>query len=461
MQQVERVHFIGIGGSGMSGIARVLLDMGKKVSGSDLIQKELTEELASRGATVYYGHQSENLNGAELIVYSSDIPQDNVEFIAAQERQIPMIHRSDLLAELLNERLGVAVAGSHGKTTTTSMIAFIMERAGIDPTYVVGGEVVDLGSNARFGRGSYVVAEADESDKTFLKYTPYIGIVTNIAPDHLENYNGDFNSLKEAYLQFVQQIRPDGKVILCGDDQEIQRLMPLISGEKITYGIDNPSLNYWATNIEVGDRRSTFTVWHQGEELGNITLSIPGRHNVYNTLAAMIVCLEAGVPFATIANEISYFRGAKRRFQVIGDAQDVLVVDDYAVHPNEIKATLNAAKATGRRVFAVFQPHRISRAYYLLDQFAESFGEADEVLITDIYSPKGEKKVEGVNAVVLSERIHDRSNTNIQYFKEKDDITSYLENKVHSGDLVITLGAGDIWKVAKQLSTYLQTSTQS
>ncbi len=458
MQEVEHVHFIGIGGIGMSGIARVLLDMGVKVSGSDLIQKELTEELASRGATIYYGHQSENLTGAELIVYSSDIPQDNIELLAAKEQKIPMIHRSDLLAKLLNEKMGVAVAGSHGKTTTTSMIAFIMERTGIEPTYVVGGEVVNLGSNARFGKGDYVIAEADESDKTFLKYRPYIGIVTNVSPDHLENYEGDYNKLKSAYQQFMQQIKPGGKAIICGDDAELLKLQSALTCSTISYGIDNESVDYRAVEIETGDRKATFIVEHHGSRLGQVTLTIPGRHNIYNALASIIVALEAGIPFASIVEELAHFQGAKRRFQIISDANDILIVDDYAVHPTEIKATLNAAKATGRKVYAVFQPHRISRAFYLLDQFAESFAEADEVLITDIYSPKGEKKVEGVDSEVLATKIHQHSNDNIHYIKDHGEITAYLEKCVHPGDLVITLGAGDIWKVARQLSYNIETT---
>lgn len=456
MQLFKRVHFIGIGGSGMSGIARVLLEMGKKVSGSDLVQKEITEELATLGATVYYGHTAENVDGAELIVYSSDIPQDNIELLTAEERQIPMIHRSDLLAQLLNEKKGVAVAGSHGKTTTTSMISFILERAGVEPTYVVGGEVVNLGSNARYGKGDYCIAEADESDKTFLKYTPYIGVVTNISPDHLENYDGDYEQLKAAYLKFLQQIKPEGKAVICGDDALLRSMQTVLKCPTITYGIDHSEVDYRAVEVKVGDRKTAFTVEHAGKRLGRITLNVAGRHNIYNALASIIVALEAGIPFATIAEEIGHFRGAKRRFQVISDANDILIVDDYAVHPTEIMATLDAAKATGRKVYAVFQPHRILRCYYLMDQFAKAFADADEVLTTVIYSPKGEKKISGVNAELLTERIRNESNANTTYYPTHAEIASYLQNKVQPGDLVITLGAGDIWKVAKQLSHQFQ-----
>jgi UDP-N-acetylmuramate--alanine ligase len=452
-----QIHFIGIGGYGMSAIARVLLEMGMRVSGSDMVQKDLTDELAKKGAKVYIGHKKENVKGAGLIVYSSDIPQDNVELQAAKEYNIPLIHRSDLLAQLINEKSGIAVAGSHGKTTTSSMISLVMERAGADPTYIVGGELIDIGSNARFGNGPFVVAEADESDGTFLKYRPYIGVITNIEPDHLENYNGDFSRLKAAFAQFIQRIKPDGKAVLCGDDADLREMIPTIKGEKILYGIDHEDVDYRAINIEIGNRRVSFTVVHKGSVLGDIHLSVPGRHNVYNALAAMCVCLEAGIPFETIAREISHFHGAKRRFQVIGEVKDVLIVDDYAVHPTEIQATISAAKSTGRRIIAVFQPHRISRAYYLLEAFSHSFGEADEVIITDIYSPKGEKKIEGVSAKILSEKIEATSNSNIRYLPTKEEVLEYLKKSVMPGDLVLTLGAGDIWKVAKELTQYLET----
>lgn len=456
MQAFEHVHFIGIGGSGMSGIARVLLEMGVKVSGSDLIQKELTEELERLGAKVYYGHHSENIADAQLIVYSSDIPAENVELIAAKEQQIPLMHRSDLLAKLINDQKGVAIAGSHGKTTTTSMIAFLLERLGVDPTYVVGGEVVNLGSNARFGKGDYVIAEADESDQTFLKYYPYIGVVTNISPDHLENYDGDYNKLKAAYLQFMQQIKPEGKAIICGDDAELLAMQSSIACTTITYGTQS-EVDYRAVDIEIGDRRASFTVQYRGTQLGRVTLSIPGKHNIYNALAAIIVALEAGLPFAEVARVIAEFQGAKRRFQIISDAQDILIVDDYAVHPTEIKATLDAAKATGRRVFAVFQPHRVQRAFYLIDDFAVAFAQADTVISTEIYSPKGEKKAEGITAELMTERIREKSNANITFYPNHADIVTYLKEQIQSGDLVITLGAGDIWKVAKELSQYVQT----
>lgn len=448
----EHVHFIGIGGSGMSGLARVVLEKGIRVSGSDLIEKEITKELEQLGAIIHYEHKEENINGAQMVVYSSDIPPNNVEFLAAQARHIPLLHRSDMLAQLLNERKGIAVAGSHGKTTTTSMLAFLFERAEIEPTYVVGGEVVDLGSNARYGRGEYTIAEADESDKTFLKYHPYIGIVTNISPDHLENYDGDYELLKGAYLQFLQQMKPDGTAILCGDDAVLRHMREKLTCTSVTYGIDADDVDYRATSIVVGDRTSTFTLEHRGETLGTVTLGVAGKHNVYNALATIATALEVGIPFATIAQQMPHFRGAKRRFQVISDANNILIVDDYAVHPTEIKATLAAAKDTGRNVYAVFQPHRMLRAYYLLDQFATAFADADVVLTTEIYSPKGEKKIEGIDAEILTARIRNESNPNTTYYHTLTEIITALRAVIQPGDLVITLGAGDVWKVAKELS---------
>lgn len=455
MQIANRVHFIGIGGSGMSGLARVLLDMGIEVSGSDLVQKEITEELKSRGAKVYYGHQRENIAGAEMIVYSSDVPEHNVEYIAAQEQQIPLMHRSDLLAQLINGKKGIVVAGSHGKTTTTSLISFLLQQCDIDPTYIIGGEMVNLGSNARFGHGPYVVAEADESDKTFLKYHSYIGIVTNISPDHLENYDGDVKQLEDAFAQFLTQIKPDGVAVLCGDDGRLTKLQSQLSTEVITYGIEREDVHMRAVDIKVHQRSSTFTVIYNGETLGQVNLAIPGQHNIYNALAAIVVGMKVGIPFDKISEVISQFQGAKRRFQFIGDVQDVWIIDDYAVHPTEIRATLRAAKDTGRKVYAVFQPHRMSRGYYLMDDFAKAFADADEVLVTHIYSPKGEKKFEGVSGEKMAKYIRSESNVNTSFYTSHDDIVTALLAKVQPGELVITLGAGDIWKAAVQLKDQL------
>ncbi len=443
----------------MSAIARVMLEMGYTVTGSDVARQELTEKLAAKGAQIYIGHEPEHVNGADLVVYSTALSRDNVERRAAEELNIPVLHRAQMLARLMNAGKGVAVAGAHGKTTTSSMIALVMESCKADPTYIIGGEIVNVGTNAKAGKGEYVVAEADESDGSFLQYHPAIAIVTNIEPDHLENYDGDFEKLKTAYVQFLSQVKEDGKAIVCTDDENVTEILPRLDadarGRLITYGIEGDA-EYKAENITLGDRKVTFNMTKGGTKLGTVNLSVPGKHNVYNAMATIITCLEAGLPFQEVADAIHEFRGAKRRFQVLGEINDILVIDDYAHHPTEIQATISAAKATGKRIVAVFQPQRYTRTFFLLDQFSRAFPEADEVVITDIYSPAGEQQIEGVNSRKLVELIQSNSNANTSYIPTKEEVLEYLTAKVAPGDLVITMGAGDIWKVADSLAKSLK-----
>ncbi|GGD54562.1 UDP-N-acetylmuramate--L-alanine ligase [Paenibacillus nasutitermitis] len=444
----------------MSAIARVMLEMGYKVSGSDVAGQELTEKLAANGARIYIGHEREHVRGADLVVYSTALPRDNVERKEAEILNIPILHRAQMLARLMNNGKGVAVAGAHGKTTTSSMIALVMENCGMDPTYIIGGEIINVGTNAKAGKGEYVVAEADESDGSFLQYHPAIAIVTNIEPDHLENYDGDFTKLKAAYVQFLSQVKDDGKAIICIDDENLQDMLPnleagpLGSEGIITYAIDREAV-YTAADIELGDRKVSFELTKHGEKLGRVNLSVPGRHNVYNAMATIITCLEAGVPFDAVAEAIVGFRGAKRRFQVLGEVNDILVIDDYAHHPTEIQATISAAKSTGKRIIAVFQPQRYTRTFFLFDQFSRAFSEADEVIITDIYSPAGEQQIEGVHSKKLVELIVKNSNANTTYLPTKEEVLAELSKHVSPGDLVITMGAGDIWKVADGLARLL------
>ena len=440
----------------MSAIARVMLEMGYQVSGSDVARTELTEKLSAKGARIDIGHDPKQIRGADLVVYSTALPVDNVERVAAERLQIPTIHRSQMLARLLNERTGIAVAGAHGKTTTSSMIALVMEMCGADPTYIIGGEVVDLGTNAKAGAGEFVVAEADESDGSFLQYRPAIAVVTNIEADHLENYEGDFGKLKEAYVSYLSNVRPDGTAIVGTDDENVRAMLPRTAARRvITFGIAREA-DYMAADIRLGDRCAAFTVLYGGAPLGEIKLSVPGRHNVYNALAAIIVCLETGLAFPAIAQAISAFRGAKRRFHVLGEVKDMLVVDDYAHHPTEIQATIQAAKATGKRIIAVFQPQRYTRTYFLLDAFSRSFADADEVMITDIYSPAGEQRIEGVSASKLAEMIASNSNPNVIYVPTKEEALARLAERIAPGDLVLTMGAGDIWKIADRLAGLLR-----
>ncbi|WP_334076041.1 MULTISPECIES: UDP-N-acetylmuramate--L-alanine ligase [Paenibacillus] len=450
----QHVHFIGIGGYGMSAIARVMLEMGYTVTGSDVASQELTEKLAAKGAKIYIGHTAEHVHGADLVVYSTALPKDNVERLEAEEQGIPILHRSQMLARLLNERQGVAVAGAHGKTTTSSMIALVMEQCGTDPTYIIGGEIMGIGTNAKAGQGRFVVAEADESDGSFLQYHPSMGVVTNIEADHLENYGGDFARLKEAYVQFLNQTKPDGTAVVCGDDANIKELLPNLNCRVITYGMGT-GCDYSADAVKLGDRHVTFIMRKGQQELGMIELSVPGKHNVYNAMATVIVCLEAGIPFADIASAIIGFHGAKRRFQVLGEKGGVLVIDDYAHHPTEIEATIAAAKATGKRIIAVFQPQRYTRTFFLLDAFSRAFGEADEVIITDIYSPAGEQQIEGVHSSKLVDLIKQNSNAGARYLPTKQDVIADLQGRLQPGDLVLTMGAGDIWKVGDTLAKTL------
>ncbi|MGF9912246.1 UDP-N-acetylmuramate--L-alanine ligase [Paenibacillus ehimensis] len=454
MNTSEHIHFIGIGGYGMSAIAKVMLEMGYQVSGSDLAQQELTEKLAAKGAQVFIGHEAQNVKGADVVVYSTALAKDNVEMVAAEELNIPILHRSQMLARLMNAKKGIAVAGAHGKTTTSSMIALVLERCGLDPTFIIGGEIMNVGSNAKAGKGDWVVAEADESDGSFLQYQPAIALVNNIEADHLENYDGNFENLKKAYAQFLSQVKEDGKAVVCLDDQYLKEMISSVNSEVLTYAIEAEA-DFTARNIVLGDRKVSFDVMRGAEALGTIHLSVPGKHNVYNALATLITCMEAGLSFDRIAEAITEFRGAKRRFQVLGEVNGILVIDDYAHHPTEIEATIQAAKATGKRIVAVFQPQRYTRTYFLFEQFSRAFPEADEVIITDIYSPAGEKQIEGIDSAKLVELIRQNSNANVRYVPTKEQVQTYLLKSVRPGDLVITMGAGDIWKAAAGLAEAL------
>lgn len=456
MQGSEHVHFVGIGGYGMSAIARVMLDLGYEVTGSDVSQQEMTERLSSRGATIFYGHEKDQVAGADIVVHSTAVSGDNVELVEAKRRNIPVIHRSEMLARLMADRVGVAVTGAHGKTTTTSMIAYVMERNQLDPTFVIGGVVSNIGDNAKAGGGTYVVAEADESDGSFLHYRPTIAVVTNIEADHLEHYDGKFENLRNAYKTFISGISSDGLAVLSADDEHLRDLKSVSKACVVTYGFSDDA-DIQAKNIRLLDRTSVSDIYVHGELAGRLQLSLPGLHNIQNALAAYAVGAEAGLSFAQIAAALAEFHGAKRRFQVVAETGDVLIIDDYAHHPTEISATIAAARSTGRRIVAVFQPQRYTRTFFLFDAFARSFSFADEVVISEIYSPAGEQQIEGVTAERLANEIRLHSNPKTQYIREKDDIVRYLLGTIQPGDLVLTMGAGDIWKVAEQLRDDLQT----
>ncbi len=452
----KRVHLVGIGGSGMSPIAKVLLEMGVKVSGSDLKESEVTKRLESMGARVYIGHNASNIDEADLMVVSTAIDEANPELKAARERHIPVLHRSEMLARLMNERYGIAVAGAHGKTTVTSMISLVLERAGKDPTVVIGGEVADLGGSAKFGRGRFLVAEADESDRSFLRYHPKITVVTNIEADHLEYYEGTLTKLILAYQEFLENLSPDGVAVLGVDDENVRSIIPAVQRRVITYGLDREA-DFTARNVKLHERGSEFEAVYQGESLGVLKLQVPGRHNVANALATLAVCREAGVSVEEVRDHIVGFHGAKRRFQLIGDVGGVMVIDDYAHHPTEIKATIKAAKDGWKRpVIAVFQPHRYTRTHFLMEEFGKAFGQADEVIIAGIYSPPPEKPIPGVSAERMVELIRANGGRNVKLIGEKNDIVEYLAQRVKPGDMVLTMGAGDIWQVAGKLAERLR-----
>lgn len=451
----EHVHFVGIGGYGMSAIARVMLDLGYQVSGSDVSCQELTERLAARGAQVFYGHEKKQVHGADIVVHSTAVHADNVELLEAKACNIPVIHRSEMLARLMADRVGVAVTGAHGKTTTTSMIAYMMERNHLDPTFVIGGVVSNIGDNAKAGGGRFVVAEADESDGSFLHYRPSIAVVTNIEADHLEHYDGQFENLRNAYRTFIQQIPADGLAVLSADDPHLRELKSEAEARVITYGFADDA-DVQAKNVQLLDRTSVSEIYADGEFVGRLMLPVPGQHNVHNALAAYVVGREAGLTFTQIAMALAEFHGAKRRFQVVAEKNDILIIDDYAHHPTEISATIAAAKATQRRIVAVFQPQRYTRTYFLFDAFAKSFKDADEVIISDIYSPAGEAQIEGVTAEKLAQEIRVQSNEHTRYIASKDEIVKYLLGMVQPGDLILTMGAGDIWKVAEWVGEGLE-----
>jgi UDP-N-acetylmuramate--alanine ligase len=449
-KRFKHVHFVGIGGIGMSGIAEVLLNMGYRVSGSDLRSTPITEALARHGATIFLAHAAANVAGAHVVVTSSAVHPDNPEILEAKRTKIPVIQRAEMLAELARLKYSVAVAGTHGKTTTTSMIATILDRAGYDPTIVVGGLLNTIGSNARLGKGDYVVLEADESDRSFLLLTPTIAVVTNIEADHLDNYR-DLEDIQSAFLSFINKVPFYGAAVLCLDDPAVQSLIPQIKRRFVTFGkaaqADVSIVDCVAENLG-----SSFTLRHNGGSLQKIRLQVPGDHNVMNAAAAFAAARDMGVDSAVIAAALAEFQGVARRFQ-IKRRDTVTVIDDYAHHPTEIRATLSAAKSCGdfRRIFAVFQPHRYTRTMHLFDDFARAFNLADVALILDIY-PAGETAIEGITTPALIEKIRSFGHRNVLYAPDYEMVESYITANVREGDAVIVMGAGSVTKLSDVLS---------
>lgn len=447
-RKTRHIHFVGIGGSGMSGIAEVLLNLGYKVSGSELSMSETVNRLTNFGADIFIGHKASNVNGAEVVVVSSAISADNEEVTAAKEKYIPVIPRAEMLAELMRLKYGIAVAGAHGKTTTTSMIASVLFAGGLDPTIVIGGRVNSIGSGAKLGRGDFLVAEADESDGSFLKLTPTIAVVTTIDAEHLDYYN-NISEIKNAFLKFINKIPFYGSSVLCLDNEHIQSIIPYVDKRFITYGLTGQA-EYIARDITFSGRTTKFTVLKGQIRLGEVTLNLPGIHNVQNSLSAIAVGVELDMDFNSIKKGLEEFSGVQRRFQIKGEVDGVLVVDDYGHHPAEIKATLSAAKrGWNKRLITVFQPHRYTRTRDLLKEFYTAFYDSDSLVITNIY-PAGEKPLDGINAHLVYDGIRGHGHRDIVFIDNKEEIVGYLSKKARDGDMVITLGAGDIWKVGEE-----------
>jgi UDP-N-acetylmuramate--alanine ligase len=448
-KKIKHIHFVGIGGIGMSGIAEVLLNLGYLVTGSDMKESETTERLKQLGSEIVIGHHAGNITSPHVVVISSAVKNDNVEVIAAREKQIPVIPRAEMLAELMRLKYGVAIAGAHGKTTTTSMVATVLAAGGIDPTVVIGGRLNSLGTNAKLGQGEFLVAEADESDGSFLKLSPTIGVVTTIDEEHLDYYK-DIDEIKAAFLTFINKVPFYGVSILCLDQPHIQALIPLVQKRYLTYGMSSQA-DYQARDILFKPLGSTFKVLHHSQDLGWFELSVPGVHNINNSLAAIAVARELEVDLEVIRKALKDFSGVQRRFQIKGEIGGITIVDDYGHHPTEIKATLAAAAAgMERRVVVVFQPHRYTRTQHLLEEFFTAFNQADALVVMDIYAA-GEKPIPGVSGRALYEGIKQHGHKDVTFMSDREQIVGHMVSVLKKGDLMITLGAGDVWKLGEQV----------
>ena len=466
--KLQRIHFVGIGGIGMSGIAEVLLNLGYKVSGSDLKSSAVTQRLASLGATIFEGHRAENVTTAEVVVTSSAIAPDNPEVAEAHKLHLPVIQRAEMLAELMRIKYGIAIAGMHGKTTTTSMVAAVLAAGGLDPTVVVGGRVDAMGSNARLGKSQYLVAEADESDRSFLRLSPILSVVTNIDREHMDCYR-NMRDVKKTFLEFMDRVPFYGMIVACNDDPLLRRLLPQAKRRVVTYGTKRGS-DFWIkishngkgqtphfsqNQAEVGHPLNRFHVSYRGDDLGEFTLHVPGAHNVLNATAAIAVGVGLDIPTDATRSALDHFRGVDRRFQLRGQAAGISVIDDYGHHPTEIKATLAAARQCGfGKIHVIFQPHRYTRTRDLMEEFATAFRDADSLFILDIY-PANEKPIEGITGEALAQRINE-TGTRAQFVPSFADAEAAAVSTAHSGDMILTLGAGNISQLGPAILEKLQ-----
>jgi UDP-N-acetylmuramate--alanine ligase len=450
LQKKHRVHFVGIGGIGMSGIAEVLLNLGYAVTGSDLHESEVTGRLRKLGAQVFVGHQEDNLMAnPSVVVISTAVKYSNPEVLEARRRHIPVIPRAEMLAELMRMKYGLAVAGSHGKTTTTSMIAAVLSTAGLDPTMVIGGQVHMLGTNAKIGQGEILVAEADESDGSFLLLSPTIAVVTNIDREHMD-FHQTMERLNESFLNFINKIPFYGLAVLCLDNAQVRVLLPKVRKRFATYGL-SADADFSAQDLQMKPAGVEYTVLHHAKPLGKLRLRLPGRHSATNALAAVTVGYELEIPFSQVAEALAGFTGIHRRFEIKGEPQGIMVIDDYGHHPAEIQATISAIRDSWKRPLTViFQPHRFSRTYDLFDEFLTAFEGADRLVLTEIYAA-GEDPIDGVTSEALYQAIKRRGHMEVEFISDKDQIVNQLAAKLNPGDIALTLGAGDIYKVGEAL----------
>jgi UDP-N-acetylmuramate--alanine ligase len=449
--KTQRIHFIGIGGSGMSGIAEVLINQDYEVSGSDQSKSSVTDHLESLGAEIHFRHKSENIDNKHVVVVSSAIRDDNPEVKAAREQMIPVIRRAEMLAELMRMKHGIAIAGTHGKTTTTSLVATVLAGGDLDPTVIVGGKLKNMGGHAKLGQSKFLVAEADESDGSFLKLSPTIAVVTTLDEEHMDFYH-TIKNMKSAFLEFLNKVPFYGTAILCMDDPNLQSLLPKIEKRTITYGLKTQA-DYTAREISVSELQTHFTVFHQGKKLGKISSESLGNHNVCNTLAAVAVGMELNMDFPSVADALKNFKGVQRRFEILHQSDALTIVDDYGHHPAEIQATLETAKVVwpNRRLVVVFQPHRFSRTQHLLESFYSSFNDADQLILLNIYAA-GEKPIEGINSQKIAQGVREFGHKHVDHIENIDSVIPHLKNSLQPGDVVLALGAGNIGELAHKLA---------
>ncbi len=455
-RKVKKIHMVGIGGTGMCGIAEVLWNSGYKITGSDSKLTEVTQRLGKLGIRIFEGHRAENAQGSDVVVTSSAVSNGNPEVLYARENKIPVIRRSEMLGELMRMKFGIGVAGTHGKTTTTSMIGQVLSEAGLDPTIVVGGRVLGWESNSKLGQGEYLVAEADEFDRSFLRLTPTLAVITTLEADHLDYYK-DLGEIKEAFLEFVNKVPFYGSVILCLDEEPLQKLIPQIHKGILTYGV-LPQPDLQAVDLSFKENRSSFKIIYKEKVLGELNLEVPGVHNIKNSLAAVAVGLELDIPWEKIKNALDNFQGVSRRLELKGQVKGIMVMDDYAHHPTEIEVSLKALReGWKKRIITVFQPHLYSRTRDFYQEFARSLSASDLLVITSIY-PAREEPIPGVTSELITRAVKENGHQEVHYIPEKEEVVPFLLDRVREEDLVITMGAGDVYKVGEELVSALSAS---